>query len=79
MPLAALFSAAILETVLIRLAALFLTGAGGDSIAARQAALQMPVPIVRKPRMNFASPPTSSVLAFTRSKRWVRPPRRTYR
>jgi hypothetical protein len=41
MPLAALFSTAILETILIRLAALFLTGAGGDSIAARQAALQM--------------------------------------
>jgi hypothetical protein len=41
MPLADLFSAAILETVLIRLAALFLTGAGGDITAARQAALQM--------------------------------------
>jgi hypothetical protein len=40
MPLADLFSAAILETVLIRLAALFLAGAGGDSTAARQAALQ---------------------------------------
>jgi hypothetical protein len=40
MPLVDLFSAAILETVLIRLAALFLGGAGGDSIAARQAALQ---------------------------------------
>jgi hypothetical protein len=41
MPLAALFSPAILETVLIHLAAFFLTGAGGDIIAARQAALQM--------------------------------------
>jgi hypothetical protein len=40
MPLNDLFSAAILETVLIRLAALFLAGAGGDSTAARQAALQ---------------------------------------
>jgi hypothetical protein len=33
--------AAILETILIRLAALFLTGAGGDPAAARQAASQM--------------------------------------
>jgi hypothetical protein len=33
--------AAILETVLIRLAALFLTGAGGDPTAARHAASQM--------------------------------------
>jgi hypothetical protein len=33
--------AAILETVLIRLAALFLTGAGGDTAAARHAASQM--------------------------------------
>jgi len=41
MPPADLFPAAILETVLIRLAALFLTGAGGDITAARHAALQM--------------------------------------
>jgi hypothetical protein len=33
--------AAILETILARLAALFLTGANGDTAAARQAALQM--------------------------------------
>lgn len=40
MSLAALFPAAVLETILIRLAPLFLTGAGGDVIAARQAAVQ---------------------------------------
>ena len=33
--------AAILETVLTRLATLFLTGAGGDAVAARQAGFQM--------------------------------------
>jgi hypothetical protein len=41
MPLPTTFPAAILETILIRLAALFLTGAGGDTDAARQAALHM--------------------------------------
>ena len=41
MSLTALFPAAILETILIRLAPLFLTGAGGDVTAARQAAAQM--------------------------------------
>ena len=41
MSLAATLPAAILETVLIRLSALFLTGAGGDLAAARQAAYQM--------------------------------------
>jgi hypothetical protein len=40
MSLATLFPAAVLETILIRLAALFLTGAGGDTTAARQAAAQ---------------------------------------
>ena len=37
----AAFPAAVLETILIRLAALFLIGADGDMTAARQAALQM--------------------------------------
>ncbi len=41
MSLAATFPAAILETILIRLSALFLAGAGGDLAAARQAAVQM--------------------------------------
>jgi hypothetical protein len=40
MSLAALFPAAVLETILLRLAPLFLTGAGGDTTAARQAAAQ---------------------------------------
>jgi hypothetical protein len=37
----AAFPAAVLETILIRIAALFLIGAAGDMAAARQAALQM--------------------------------------
>jgi hypothetical protein len=37
----ATFPAAVLETILIRLAALFLAGAGGDMESARQAAIQM--------------------------------------
>jgi hypothetical protein len=41
MPLATIFPPAILETILTRLAALFLAGAAGDSTAARQAAAQM--------------------------------------
>ena len=41
MSLLTTFPAAIVETVLIRLTALFLTGAGGDTAAARHAALQM--------------------------------------
>ena len=41
MPLATTLPAAIMETILIRLAALFLTGAGGDTAAARQAAIHM--------------------------------------
>jgi hypothetical protein len=41
MPLPTTLPAAILETLLIRLAALFLTGAGGDTTAARHAASQM--------------------------------------
>jgi hypothetical protein len=41
MPLATVLPAAILETILTRLAALFLTGAGGDLTTARQAAAQM--------------------------------------
>jgi hypothetical protein len=41
MPLLATLPAAILETILIRLAALFLTGAGGDMKAAREAAAHM--------------------------------------
>jgi hypothetical protein len=41
MPLPTTFPAPILETVLARLAALFLTGAGDDPIAARQAAIEM--------------------------------------
>jgi hypothetical protein len=41
MSLATTLPAAILETILTRLAALFLTGAAGDLTAARQAAAQM--------------------------------------
>ena len=41
MPLPATIPAAILETILIRLAALFLTGAGNDHAAARDAAARM--------------------------------------
>ncbi len=41
MPLAATLPAAILETILTHLAALFLTGAGGDPTAARHAVAQM--------------------------------------
>jgi hypothetical protein len=41
MSLLTTFPAAIIETILIRLAALFLTGAGGDMAAARHAAAQM--------------------------------------
>ena len=41
MPLPATLPAAILETILTRLATLFLTGASGDTAAARQAASQM--------------------------------------
>jgi hypothetical protein len=41
MSLLATLPAAILETILIRLTALFLIGAGGDSTAARHAAVQM--------------------------------------
>jgi hypothetical protein len=41
MPLATTLPAAIMETILIRLAALFLTGAGGDTAAAREAAIHM--------------------------------------
>jgi hypothetical protein len=41
MPLAATLPAAILETILTRLAALFLTGAAGDLTAARHAAAHM--------------------------------------
>jgi hypothetical protein len=41
MPLATALPSAVLETILIRLAALFLTGAGGDLTAARQAAAHM--------------------------------------
>jgi hypothetical protein len=41
MSLATFVPAAILETILIRLAALFLTGAAGDMAAARHAAAQM--------------------------------------
>jgi hypothetical protein len=41
MSLATSFPAAVLETILIRLAALFLTGAGGDIAGARHAASQM--------------------------------------
>lgn len=37
----ATFPAAVLETILIRIAALFLIGAGGDMEAARHAALAM--------------------------------------
>jgi hypothetical protein len=40
MSLAALFPAAVLETILIRLTPLFLVGAGGETTAARQAAVQ---------------------------------------
>ena len=42
MSLATLFPAAVLETILIRLVPLFLTGAKGDITAARQAATQTP-------------------------------------
>jgi hypothetical protein len=41
MPLATTLPAAILDTILIHLATLFLTGAAGDPIAARHAAAQM--------------------------------------
>jgi hypothetical protein len=41
MPLATTLPAAILDTILIHLATLFLTGAAGDPIAARQAAAHM--------------------------------------
>ena len=40
-PFATLLPAAAFETILLRLAALFLTGAGGDMPAARQAAVEM--------------------------------------
>jgi hypothetical protein len=41
MPLPTTLPAAIMETILIRLAALFLTGAGGDMAAAREAAIHL--------------------------------------
>ena len=41
MPLTDILPPAILETILTRLAALFLAGAAGDQVAARQAAAQM--------------------------------------
>jgi hypothetical protein len=41
MPLPTTLPAAIMETILIRLAALFLIGAGGDTAAAREAAIHM--------------------------------------
>ena len=41
MSLAKTLPAAVLETILTHLAALFLTGAAGDMIAAREAAAQM--------------------------------------
>jgi len=71
--------AAILETIVFHLAALFLAGAGGDIDAARDAARHMLMAHHRKPRPNSASPPTSSATASKASKPSGKPRHRTCR
>jgi hypothetical protein len=64
----------LLDTVLGRLAVLFLTGAAGDPTAAHQPPPNYSPPTTPEPRKNSASPPKSSVSASMRWKPSARPP-----
>ena len=63
-PLANLLPSAVVETVLTHLAALFLTGAAGDIIAAARPPPRCWPPTTPKPRTNSVSPPNIVGFSF---------------